>query len=825
MLFSPAAVTVSMAAANGLGADVEGVRTAGVNSESVSFNSNGTLVSGTLYYPTDGGIHPAVVFGVGYTAELTSLFNSTNYGWLGEGLASRGYVVLVVKYATNLTNPMDVLNVLGNYTVWVEQTRDAVSALIHNGLSGASVSTSDIVDPKRIALGGHSIGGAGAIVSGAQDRRVKCVFAMSPQTLGARPNMNTYAGLMSPVPLQLQVGELDELGGVGTTQQTYNSASTPKEIVKYRYGTYEGFTDLGKAENIQMEDVPAAIRDILQPYLQTNPLSTKQVDMALNFTSGFLDYYLKNHESFNIHSDYSEDFLIPPVPPVPPTPVPDVWHANVTASGLDEIFQSVSIDPDMLDFAQGSALHISVRVTPRGIFESGVKANITYPEGASEEYDLTFNDSYSTAAGDFYVNLDIPISHDLGTGQIVVKATDDRSHTYTSQPQEFTLTTTSDKPVINSVDISPSPMVPGEDITFTISASDKDGIAYYSFDFGDGTKTGWVQEKTTTHTYQDSGIYTLKIRVKDSKAQESSEWSKQVPVSHPPVAKLSFDSPVFKGKSIVFDASKSSDPDGDDIEYFFSFGDTGEDTGWISNSKVMHTFSNTGKFAVSLKVRDSNGVESQWSNKTVNVEEESSFHKLTSSSGFPVLIVIVIGAIIGGGYFLLRGGEEEKPEEAETGRKPAPDGKGGKPTGGGPRVAGQTPKARGEGRRISARPAAPPLAGKLKGKEHGRPMGADGKPAEGKKKGEEIPMARPMKRRAPGQEKKERVPESAEGAGAPETEKKAPESEKPVAPEEEKKPKVDAPPVEEPPEEEDRDIWDEDDFAIPVALKDKLKRE
>jgi len=26
-------------------------------------------------------------------------------------------------------------------------------------------------------------------------------------------------------------------------------------------------------------------------------------------------------------------------------------------------------------------------------------------------------------------------------------------------------------------------------------------------------------------------------------------------------------------------------------------------------------------------------------------------------------------------------------------------------------------------------------------------------------------------------------------------------------------------------EEEDRDIWDEDDFAIPVALKDKLKRE
>ncbi|MCK4614215.1 MAG: PKD domain-containing protein, partial [Thermoplasmata archaeon] len=552
------------------GPDASGSRAGGVNNESVTFKSGDCDVPANLYYPSSGSNLPAVVFGVGYAAHITSLFESSNYGWLGEGLASRGYVVLVVRYCANYSDYMDLINIAYDYSLWVNETRDAVTALIEGNLVGASVPTSDIVDAKRVALGGHSIGGAVSIVSGALDRRVKCVFVMSPQNFAGTPRMNDHIDDISPVPIQLQVGEEDMLVGVTTVQQSYDAASIPKEIVKYRYGTYEGFTDLGKIENIEVGDLPSAIREVIRPYIQENPLSTKQHAMSINFTRGFLDYYLENEQSFNIKEDYSEDFVIPGVPPVvPPTPVTDVWHATVAHEGLDDIFHGLSALPEILDYSEGDEINLRARITPRGIYETGVKAVLTFPEGTVENYDMAFNDDYDTSAGDFRRTLNIPITHDLGTVQVIINATNDKGHTYTSDPIYFTLTTTSDKPVINSVDITPSPMVPGEVITFTVSASDKDGIAYYSFDFGNGTKTGWIESNTAAHTYKESGHYTIRIRVKDSKAQESNDEVIPATVSHRPVAKLKVDSSVHKGEAVDFDASASSDEDGDDLEYFF----------------------------------------------------------------------------------------------------------------------------------------------------------------------------------------------------------------------------------------------------------------
>ena len=108
-----------------------------VRNESVTFTSGDCVVPCNLYSPASGSGYPAIVFGVGYSAYIAGLYNSTSYGWLGEGLASEGYVVLVVRYCINFTNP----EIVFDYTSWVTMTSDAITALTDNGLKDSGGST------------------------------------------------------------------------------------------------------------------------------------------------------------------------------------------------------------------------------------------------------------------------------------------------------------------------------------------------------------------------------------------------------------------------------------------------------------------------------------------------------------------------------------------------------------------------------------------------------------------------------------------------------------------------------------------------------------
>ena len=83
--------------------------------------------------------------------------------------------------------------------------------------------------------------------------------------------------------------------------------------------------------------------------------------------------------------------------------------------------------------------------------------------------------------------------------------------------------------------------------------------------------------------------------------------------NHPPTASLSF-SPTDPGidELVTFDGSDSTDPDDDDYvdEYFYDFGD-GDDTGWISSSSAVHSYTAAGTYTARLRVRDSHGMESE----------------------------------------------------------------------------------------------------------------------------------------------------------------------------------------------------------------------
>jgi len=68
-------------------------------------------------------------------------------------------------------------------------------------------------------------------------------------------------------------------------------------------------------------------------------------------------------------------------------------------------------------------------------------------------------------------------------------------------------------PVINNINYEPEDPDPGEEITFTVDATDPDGeIVAYNWDFGDGNT---AEGQQVTHAYNNKGIYTVKVTVTD----------------------------------------------------------------------------------------------------------------------------------------------------------------------------------------------------------------------------------------------------------------------------------------------------------------------
>ena len=118
----------------------------------------------------------------------------------------------------------------------------------------------------------------------------------------------------------------------------------------------------------------------------------------------------------------------------------------------------------------------------------------------------------------------------------------------------------------------------GTEVQFDASAaSDPDGdeLEYY-WSFGDGAilKSG----PKVSHTYQQGGHYRVTVVVDDSKGSSCSTAtaSANIRVNTPPVANAGPNTACCVAKSTKFDASSSSDPDGDTLTYTWNFGDGAE---------------------------------------------------------------------------------------------------------------------------------------------------------------------------------------------------------------------------------------------------------
>ena len=142
-----------------------------------------------------------------------------------------------------------------------------------------------------------------------------------------------------------------------------------------------------------------------------------------------------------------------------------------------------------------------------------------------------------------------------------------------------------------------------------------DGVASYTFDFGDGSAPlTRVGAATVQHLYSTANPYTASVTVRDGDGAASAPATilitvasgNRAPVARLTADRLAGDTPL----AVRFDASGSADTDGDAVtQYTFSFGD-GAAPVTQASPVVSHTYAAVGRYSVFATVRDARGAQS-----------------------------------------------------------------------------------------------------------------------------------------------------------------------------------------------------------------------
>lgn len=203
------------------------------------------------------------------------------------------------------------------------------------------------------------------------------------------------------------------------------------------------------------------------------------------------------------------------------------------------------------------------------------------------------------------VNLTVIASHsyaDNGTYTVTLTVTDDDGAS-ASEPDTKTVL---NRPPVAEFTQSVTTVKTGQTTTFDAGDSyDPDGtIESYVWDFGDGKNTTGVE---VSHAYDDDGSYTVTLTVTDDDGAINSTSITKTVSNRPPTASFTQNATtVDVGEAIHFDASDSSDPDGNIVEYFWVFGDGTNETGMT----VDHVYTEGENYTVTLTVTDDDGATS-----------------------------------------------------------------------------------------------------------------------------------------------------------------------------------------------------------------------
>ena len=180
---------------------------------------------GTIYYPTDTslGTWGAVAIVPGYTAKFAN-----EEAWMGPWLASFGFVVIGVE--TNSTTDYD--------TARGTQLLAALDYLTQQS------PVRDRVDPTRLSVIGHSMGGGGAISAAERRPSLKAAIPLAPYS----PSQNLSS---DTVPTMIMAGQTDTvvtpsyLDGLYTTMPaTTQSAFVQVAGADHLYWTHSNANEM-----------------------------------------------------------------------------------------------------------------------------------------------------------------------------------------------------------------------------------------------------------------------------------------------------------------------------------------------------------------------------------------------------------------------------------------------------------------------------------------------------------------------------------------------------------------------------------------------------
>ncbi|EFC83391.1 alpha/beta fold hydrolase [Parafrankia sp. EUN1f] len=161
---------------------------------------------GTLYYPTDTsqGTFGAIALSPGYTASWSSI------SWLGPRLASQGFVVIGIETNTVLDYPPSRGDQLLAALDWAVEDSPAASR----------------IDPNRLAVGGHSMGGGGSLEAASDRPSLKAALPLAPWNTDKTWN---EVG----VPTLIIGGEADTVAPMSTHSTLfYNSLGGEKSLLE-----------------------------------------------------------------------------------------------------------------------------------------------------------------------------------------------------------------------------------------------------------------------------------------------------------------------------------------------------------------------------------------------------------------------------------------------------------------------------------------------------------------------------------------------------------------------------------------------------------------
>jgi len=167
-----------------------------------------------------------------------------------------------------------------------------------------------------------------------------------------------------------------------------------------------------------------------------------------------------------------------------------------------------------------------------------------------------------------------------------------------------------------SPETGPTPLV----VTLDASAStDKeDRIESYAWVTGDGATLSGV---TVTHTYERPGEFTVTLTVTDHTGKTSTASQVVTVENRPPVAGFKpYQAEGFAGAVMRFDASASTDPDGEIVAMEWDLGDGNSAVGPV----VEHRYAAAGRYIAALTLRDELGGESELT-QGVSVRPEMDF--------------------------------------------------------------------------------------------------------------------------------------------------------------------------------------------------------